>query len=402
MGEMMPALRKHNPLLANFGNSMVTEQTPNTDFIIENILREHSITMIYAPPAAGKTAVARDIAIALASGSKLFANKFAIHGGKRKVIYMTGERVPDLYRCLQKQARYQGLVEAIGDNLFVLGHAPNFSDENHAFYYKDVVEAIQSLEEKYNVIIIDHLQDSLGRINVASPEAICAVVGLKEMLEELDCAMIVLQHTNKNGITEGGIAQFRAITDITISLTGSSSVRNFNHRMIPEKLSLGTDSWEPVPFHTALVPGSNDALYIVWDKPSEKKSKVVAEKPITVAPAIREEVPAKVNLATAERSVGIEGGKILVYLLEHEEGITSSELAKVYQVPSRLHALIKKLLDFGYISSVILGPSGDVRQRSCPGSTTTYSLTEAGEELAENIIPRTKKQIKEMLKDFPE
>lgn len=248
------------------------------------------------------------------------------------------------------------------------------------------------------------MQDSLGRINVASPEAICAVVGLKEMLEELDCAMIVLQHTNKNGTTEGGIAQFRAITDITISLTGSSSVRNFNHRMIPEKLSLGTNSWEPLPFHTALVPGSNDALYIVWDKPSEKKVKSDVGKKdnyITASLAIREEVPAKVSLATAERSVGIEGGKILVYLLENES-ITATELSKVYPIQSKRFGLIKKLLDFGYISSVILGPSGDIRQRSCPGSTTTYTLTEFGEELAENIIPRTKKQIKEMLKDFPE
>lgn len=396
----MMALRKSSNLDCTERSFMVTKQTPNTDFIIENILRERSITMIYAPPAAGKTAVARDMALAIASGSKLFANKFPVNG-QRKVLYMTQERIPDLYRCLQKQAIYQGTSEIARESLIIMENVPNFSDENHKYYYPGVVSYIQS-HNRYDVLIIDHLQDSLGRINVASPEAICAVVGLKEMLEELNCAMIVLQHTNKNGITEGGIAQFRAITDITISLTGSSSVRNFNHRMIPEKLSLGTDSWEPVPFHTALVPGSNDALYIVWDKPSEKKSKVVAEKPITVAPAIREEVPAKVNLATAERSIGIEGGKILVYLLENEEGITSLELAKVYQIPSRLHALIKKLLDFGYISSVILGPNGDIRQRSCPGSTTTYTLTEFGEELAENIIPRTKKQIKEMLKDFPE
>ena len=380
---------------------MNIKQTPHSNFIIENILREHSITMIYAPPAAGKTAVARDIAIALASGSKLFANKFAIHGGKRRVMYMTQERISDLCTCLRKQAIYQKLKDEIGDNIMVMENVPNFSNENHEHYYPDIIDYMQSLEEKYDVLIIDHLQDTLGRINVASPEAICAVVGLKEMLEELNCAMIVLQHTNKNGTTEGGIAQFRAITDITISLTGSSSVRNFNHRMIPEKLSLGTDSWEPIPFHTALVPGSNDALYIVWDKPSEKKSKVVAEKPIMPTSAMYEDVPAKVNLATAERSVGIEGGKILVYLLENES-ITSSELAKVYPIQSKRFALMKKLLDSEYISSVIRGPDGVVRSRSCTGSTTTYSLTEAGEELAESIIPRTKKQIKEMLKDFPE
>lgn len=139
----MATLRKslHAKLDCTTRNFMVTEQSSNTDFIIENILRERSITMIYAPPAAGKTAVARDAALAIASGSKLFANKFPVNG-QRKVLYMTQERIPNLYRCLQKQAIYQGLSEIARESLIIMENVPNFSDENHKYYYPGVIDYI--------------------------------------------------------------------------------------------------------------------------------------------------------------------------------------------------------------------------------------------------------------------
>lgn len=193
------------------------EQLPEPEWLVEHIIPATSLTVLYGAPGVGKTFVALDMALSIASAGK-WAGHETTPGA---VVYVVAEGVAGLSKRLKAWcvAREVGEVSRI----YMVSDAPQLPKS------EDVKQLIKDLKaqipEPVSLVIIDTLARCFvdGEENSAKDVG-NLIAGADRLRKELDCAVLLVHHTTKKGDTERGSSALRGAPETMISIEAESGV----------------------------------------------------------------------------------------------------------------------------------------------------------------------------------
>lgn len=176
----------------------IQSQNIEIDWIVDKIIPQDSITVLYGAGGIGKTWLILDIARCIGSGSYWLDNHKC---RQRPVVYVDFENsLPVLNERLKKLGNGNGVYFWRGSNKE--NPAPKLDSDNWTLYRE---------LPKGSVIIFDTLRSCQSR-GENSSDAMSVIMGKLKVLRDMGFTIILLHHTRKNG---GGIKGSSAIVDLS-------------------------------------------------------------------------------------------------------------------------------------------------------------------------------------------
>jgi hypothetical protein len=176
---------------------------PDPEFIVQGFIAKKSKQAIAGEPGGGKTFIVIDLAIAIASGRRVFASHFAING-PAKVAYCAGEKFETLKWRIDsaKSSLSEAELALASDNFRVFGGVPLLfggaaaSDRVRAI--DDFVKSCHDAEFVPDLLIIDTLHNAAAGADENDAKDMGAVMSAADQLvDELGCAVLLVHHSPK-------------------------------------------------------------------------------------------------------------------------------------------------------------------------------------------------------------
>jgi len=184
---------------------------PPPEWLIDDTLAKNSLTVLYGPPASGKSFVAIDWACCIQTGTQW---SLATTGGtsetsKGGVLYMLLEGsggAPARFHAWMRRNPSSEL-----NNLIIIeSHTWSIDDKFKRGGY-DLVDFINSLNESPALIVIDTLSHALiGGNDNSAQDMHLFLESLKSIIISCNCANLVIHHANKGGGLRGTTALLAA------------------------------------------------------------------------------------------------------------------------------------------------------------------------------------------------
>lgn len=268
------ALSNGNP----FGTLLSMEDLlvmPPKEWLIDSLIGKGDLGMVYGGSGTGKTHVIVNFIIEACTGGS-FANRFKVNR-PLSVAYCAGEGVSGL------PARFKAAMAAKGieklDNFRLSKQAPQLHADKQGqrpdAHIGQFVTAYQQgqAEGRYkplDLLIIDTLHSAtIGADENSAGDMGRALESCKEAIRMLDCAVILVHHTGKNGESERGSSSLRGAMDVMIQIKRVSEVGT-KAILQCTKLKDG-EEWKPQTFDLV---ASGDSVTVWWDDPADESSVV--------------------------------------------------------------------------------------------------------------------------------
>jgi KaiC/GvpD/RAD55 family RecA-like ATPase len=194
---------------------------PKPEWLVDQLMVDKTFGIIFGKPGVGKTFVATDLAVAIASGGEFFGRQCA----RRKVFLFYGEGgTMALVRCLAA-IRARGLdAEELKDCLVVYDAAPTLM--SFASLSKLDAEAF-----KGSVVIVDNLGTAAAGLSLNDEEDARDIAAMvRDFKARCDAHLILIHHEPKAGegqsATEYGSVYIRAALDWSFRVHLDSDDRN--------------------------------------------------------------------------------------------------------------------------------------------------------------------------------
>lgn len=192
--------------------SEIYRQSTEVEWLIEDYLPKKSIGMLYGPSGLGKTHIVLDMAVKIANGTPWW-DKATEQG---VVLVMAGEGNSGLVRRLKSIEKHHG-IKINNNNLFFSERAVGIDTDNG---FNELISAIEALEIKPDLIIIDTLSRHLMTSSENSNEDMANYVNKLEMIKQkYKTAIMIVHHTGKNEKSGArGASSIRANIDFSFVL----------------------------------------------------------------------------------------------------------------------------------------------------------------------------------------
>ena len=190
------------------------------DYIIDPIISERSITLMYAPPGVGKTWFAMCIALAASHGKPLFSNhKKSWNASRpRRVVYLDSEMTE--YSFKKRLKTLNQIYETEHQNLsfkLVGGENINLADEDSEYcdkishWLNDEAEAGRPVD----LLVLDNLSTLTG-FNDSAKSWNHLFSWMKSLKEKRNhpCSILVIHHSNKKGDQRGSSAKTATVDNV--------------------------------------------------------------------------------------------------------------------------------------------------------------------------------------------
>lgn len=281
---------------------LATDLKPNltaNDFL-EGILGNNGLSTMYGPPGSGKSFLALDLAVAVASGQKWYGREC----DKGAVIYLAAEGAAGV------QNRMVALINegrlAKDARLVYVPHCISLLDKRQVVaLVATVQQAMQGIDEPVRLIVLDTLSRCMAGANENAPEDMTAVVAAVDVIREKTGAHVMLvHHTGKNtGAGSRGHSSLKGATDTEIEIQREEG--EIGQILCRKAKDMG--SFEPMAFRLKAVElGINDR-----------------GKPVTSC--VVEHLEAK-DIPQPQTSVDCAKGIILEALAESKDGLNTTEI----------------------------------------------------------------------------
>jgi len=258
-------------------DSWIDLADPSEKWVVDNLVPEEAFVILSAPPKAGKSTLARHLAVAVAKGEPEFLGERVRQG---KVLYMALEESP---RRVRSSFRKLGITES--DPLLI--HFGSLTTGVSSVY--DYLE-----REKPSLVIID----TIGRVRQKGFE-INDYGGTSDWLEiwmnashDLGMTVIGIFHTTKNGRNSNGYEALFSVlgsTAITASIDQLISIRRKKSPSLGEEIrTIETVSRiSDYPEKVYQMDGVTERLSIVGtvQEINDKKLKELILEALPVAPS---------------------------------------------------------------------------------------------------------------------
>ena len=190
------------------------------EYIIDPIISERSITLMYAPPGVGKTWFAMCIALAASHGKPLFSNhkKSWNASQPRRVVYLDSEMTE--YSFKKRLKTLNQIYETEHQNLsfkLVGGENINLADEDSEYcdkisqWLNDEAEAGRPVD----LLVLDNLSTLTG-FNDSAKSWNHLFAWMKSLKEKRNhpCSILVIHHSNKKGDQRGSSAKTATVDNV--------------------------------------------------------------------------------------------------------------------------------------------------------------------------------------------
>lgn len=170
-----------------FLSSSVIKNMPPPKWLVGDTLVENTLSLIFGEWGSGKSFLARDFALCIATGTPWLGH--AVRQGH--VAYIAGEGISDMGKRIRAWEQYHG-VEDDG-HLWLLGDPPQLLDGNHI---RLLIAALHRLPEPPVLVVIDTLARSLVGGNENAQEIMGQAVENAEVVRrEFGCNVCVVHHS---------------------------------------------------------------------------------------------------------------------------------------------------------------------------------------------------------------
>lgn len=206
----MSTKTKRPPFEIETFDEVLRDRVPG--FLIDDLLPERSVVMLYGKPKTGKTFVAMSMAFSCAIGAPFLGRKVRVG----PVLYVHAEGgggVPDRARAL---ARHHGL-ETVGDGLRFVRRPVKFLEPEHFEYLQDV---LRKERQAPTTIYLDTLARSILPADESSNADVNQYVErVEELRNEFGCTVVVLHHPGHGeGGRPRGASSFEGSVDVLMHL----------------------------------------------------------------------------------------------------------------------------------------------------------------------------------------
>lgn len=207
--------RKPFPVLGV--GELLTMRDP--EWLLEGILPDTGFAVLYGPPGAGKSFVALDWALTIASGLDWFGRRVQ----RGTVVYVAGEGVAGVKQRLKAwQATHPGNPEGW---FFMVPEAPNLLDIDHAERLRATLNLVREQTGKAaSLLVIDTMARSLVGGDENSAKDVGLFIAHVDALSK-PAASLVLHHTQKASTVERGSSSLRGAADVMVSVTPAKNDR---------------------------------------------------------------------------------------------------------------------------------------------------------------------------------
>lgn len=264
------------PLKAYLMKASELDQIPPVRWLVEGVLPEDALAVLFAAPGAGKTFVALDWAASLTSGVGEWQG-YALRPDAR-VLYIYAEGAPGLRKRRDAWQSHHGAT--MGDNLTFLIRAANFlaptSSWSEATEQGDFDQLKVIVEElRPNLLIVDTMSRAIPGADENDTGTMSLLMDRADQLRELGSNMTVLfiHHTNKNNGYRGS-SVIRGQVNTMVELDEGSILRVVKQKDDQEPV-LGRVELQPVEGTDSVVPVYH-AVTVEPDTDTTKRATILA------------------------------------------------------------------------------------------------------------------------------
>jgi putative DNA primase/helicase len=214
-------------------------------WMVKNWIQEDALIMIHGPSGGGKTFVALDWCLHIASGLSDW-NGHRVKGGT--VVYLAGEGHHGLRSRISAWKQHHG-VSSVKMWLSKAG-----CDLNTPEGYMKVVEAIRALPEVPRVIVVDTLHRFLSGDENSAQDAKTMIDACAALMREFNCSIILVHHTGVSDEAQHrarGSSAWKGALEIEISVIPA---KGDGPLQIVQRKSKDAEEAKPVYGELTLVP----------------------------------------------------------------------------------------------------------------------------------------------------
>lgn len=199
--------------------SMLARGKDNRELIIDNYFAKGELMMLFAPTGAGKTFNALNMGLSLACGGSIFNNPVI---SSHRVLYLDGEMGSGAIGLrLKHLMESRGISEA--DNLMVLSpdyfqdfSFPNLSLEHNQKYFENLIS-----QYGIEILILDNYNTLTNDQELGDNEFLLwsRLEAWLKKLKNQGISVILIHHTNKQGIFASGTVKKDNLMDVILKLS---------------------------------------------------------------------------------------------------------------------------------------------------------------------------------------
>lgn len=248
---------------------------PRKQWLLPTVFGERDFVLLYGESGHGKTHVALDLAFACATG-RTFADTFTV-ARPLTVAYCTGEGVGGLTQRMQAVSQFYSAADGEQDGaadvqLYVFADIPQLfqtTQPNGALAFLaawQTMAAAGRVPAQLDVLILDTLHNATaGSDENSAKDAGVVQAAMRRLRDALGCAIVLVHHAGKNGVSERGSSAIRASMDTVLRATKLSGA----YILACEKLKDG-EAWPAKSFDLVAV-GDTESVRVFWQGDAKRQ-----------------------------------------------------------------------------------------------------------------------------------
>jgi hypothetical protein len=292
--------------LVGFDEMLSDDEPPR--WIIHNFINEGAFVQIFGEPEAGKSFVAIDWGLCIASGRDWAGHRIFSPG---PVIYIAGEGTKDFNKRIKAWVKENGGASGKDLPFYRFNHATALLDEEKLIEAGKLIEAVTTKHGKVSAVVIDTLNRNFGGGDENSTKDMTAAVSaIDKIIRKFGCAVIVVHHTGHGDKTRSrGSGVLHAANDFDYKVE-----RRGQYATVSCTKAKDFERPMEVSFRMEKVPVGRDA------DTGEDIDSLVFRKVDGVEVEL-----AEMEEAHAEKSVSDTAIRILVSLLHDSDAVSEDE-----------------------------------------------------------------------------
>lgn len=235
----------------------------NNDWILDPLLRRGELAFLYGAPKSGKTFLAVDMLMAVATGGNWCGQRYVGHQ-PLNVVLAIGEGHHGLKGRIESALiKWETTTAAIGDKLRIVPIVPQLYPDapNPQKNAERFIEAVMNSPVRPDLVVIDtYARAILGADENSNKDASLILDTLQVIQESLRCAILVIHHANKGMGELRGASAILGGADIVLKCSRDGSMRKL-------EVEFAKDIPEQPPVMFSLFPAKETgSVYVVWNE----------------------------------------------------------------------------------------------------------------------------------------
>lgn len=190
---------------------------PDPVFLVNGIIQDAAVGVLYSPPGAGKTTAVASLAVSIATGGRWLGHAVLDPGA---VVYVAAED-PSGFKVRLRAAKVAaGLRLDLALGVYTFPESIDLCDSGSVARFRAFLAEQRFDGLPLKLIVIDtYAAATPGAAENSSEATTTAMTHAQQWRDALGCTVLFLHHTNAQGSRERGHSAMRGAADFMISMT---------------------------------------------------------------------------------------------------------------------------------------------------------------------------------------